>query len=343
MIITIVVFMLFCAAVIGGGGAVLGIEVAKQNALAEFPNIDCDTLPDSYDKVLALKDEYYDVFGQRTGRTGRMGCYCFELLVNSTGRLNLVREEPFPVPGTIRAASEHQNSVLNFSTAQTTGGSNGNGAAVSSFPLPSGWTYEYTCSDWLSSYATATGLTYGGSILIVTINAGMIFFVQFMVSLMELPTKTQVIQYKTVFLFVAQFINTGVTTVLVNARIDSGSLRQIVIGQYDDFSSDWYRDVGSSIMITMILNIMAAQVPYVRDIILVGLMRCNDRDCTCDRSISRSPSQSDYENLQMGPTMRLDELYAICMNTVFVCFVFAGGLPLLMPIALVFMGFAYIM
>lgn len=343
LLINLIVFLLFVFAVIGAGGAILGIELAKQNALAEFPNVDCSTMPDSSSKILAVKDEYYDVFGQRTGRSGRMGCYCFELLMNSTTQVKDVNEEPFPVPGSRLAATRYQSLVFNMSTSQTTGGSAGNSATESGNPLPDDWTYKYTCKDWLSSFATVTGLTYGGSILIVTINAGMIFFVHFMVRLMELPTQTEEIHHRTMFLFVAQFINTGIITVLLNAQVDSGALRQVAIGQYDDFTGDWYREVGTSIVLTMILNIIAAQVPHIRDLFMRWFIRCQDRDCSCDRSVSLSASQVDYENLQMGPKMRLDELYAIAMNTTFVCFIFSGGLPLLMPVAMIFMGICYVM
>lgn len=62
-------------------------------------------------------------------------------------------------------------------------------------------------------------------------------------------TKTSEIFSSMTKMFVVQFINTGVVIFLVNLQLDIGiDWFPIFKGQYDEFTCDWYRLVGSTIV-----------------------------------------------------------------------------------------------
>jgi hypothetical protein len=55
-------------------------------------------------------------------------------------------------------------------------------------------------------------------------------------------------------------------------------------GSYDDFSAQWYVDIGSKIIFTMIIEI---PLPHLVPIILLayfGLAICYDRKGSCDKT-----------------------------------------------------------
>lgn len=49
--------------------------------------------------------------------------------------------------------------------------------------------------------------------------------------------------------FVAQFFNTGILIILVNASVEEAGLPfKFFDGTYRDFNAEWYGDVGSSLI-----------------------------------------------------------------------------------------------
>ena len=54
-------------------------------------------------------------------------------------------------------------------------------------------------------------------------------------------------------------------------------------GEYEDFSSMWYIDVGSQILLAMILEIGAPHVLPMTQLTMYGCRRSWDRSCSCDR------------------------------------------------------------
>ena len=72
--------------------------------------------------------------------------------------------------------------------------------------------------------------------------------------------------------FIAQFINTALVTLLVNTRIqsfadkfstDGGSKFPLFTGAYEDFNLAWYIDIGGNHMVTMISNAAQTFIPLV--------------------------------------------------------------------------------
>jgi hypothetical protein len=72
---------------------------------------------------------------------------------------------------------------------------------------------------------------------------------------------------------------------IVNAKVPEFKLPDnfpILKGNYVDFTVSWYRDVGTTLTIAMIMNIIT---PHIAENILFALpaiSRCIDRGCTRD-------------------------------------------------------------
>lgn len=92
-------------------------------------------------------------------------------------------------------------------------------------------------------------------------------------------------------MFIFQLVNTALMIILVNAKNPFGfSLPEgfpILTGKYDDFTVQWYRIVGTTIIITMMANIF---VPFLAEILLGFpgvLKRWRDRSFTLDMKKTR--------------------------------------------------------
>jgi hypothetical protein len=104
------------------------------------------------------------------------------------------------------------------------------------------------------------------------------------------------------------------------------------VGRFSDLTSQWYKSAGSSIVLTMLINVFLPHISPLLQIFFRSCLRCFDRNCSFDRTITRSRTQTELNKLQLGPEMALDERYAQIFTTVFVCLTYSTGMPLLIPI-----------
>ena len=77
---------------------------------------------------------------------------------------------------------------------------------------------------------------------------------------------------------------------LVNAQINSISLPAffpIFDGDYTDFTVEWYKIVGATISLTVIINIITPHISAIIKLLLSGCSKCCDRGCTCNRKKTR--------------------------------------------------------
>lgn len=145
----------------------------------------------------------------------------------------------------------------------------------------------------------------------------------------------------TLKLFVALVVNTAMITILIKGNpnsVSSGSpadpiFRQfgVLEGGHGDFSTDWYLEVGSALMLTMIISIFTPQITKVSDMFTNWLNQCRDRGCRGIKhhQITHRSAQHDLEELYLGPELELEQMYAQQLNMIFICLMFNSGMPLL--------------
>ncbi len=89
-------------------------------------------------------------------------------------------------------------------------------------------------------------------------------------------------------MFVVEFINTAVVILVVNCKLDLYIFNiPIIAGQYSEFSVDWYRMVGSTIILTTILRLVTPHIFTALKILCIALSRCYDRKWTFNKSRTR--------------------------------------------------------
>ncbi len=100
---------------------------------------------------------------------------------------------------------------------------------------------------------------------------------------------------------VLTILNTGLVILLVNfkAKIDVGWL-PIMSGHYNKDNVEWYRKIGSTIILTMLFNILSINLANLGFALLYAMRRLYDRKCRRDDRYTRKLTQDDYEDVNTG-------------------------------------------
>ncbi|GMF28701.1 unnamed protein product [Phytophthora fragariaefolia] len=132
-------------------------------------------------------------------------------------------------------------------------------------------------------------------------------------------------------MFVAQFLNTALIVIIVNASFGLRGVpvaKELLGGKYKDFQRGWYPTVGMGIATTMLLNAFLPQFTlFAQMYIWSPVYRWYKR-----RSIR---TQHKMDKLYAGPKFDISERYPMVLNSVFVTMVFCGGVPVLLFIGAV--------
>ncbi len=179
----------------------------------------------------------------------------------------------------------------------------------------SGHHYKF-CNNWLQKYALANSFIYLVALGITGINMIVKFILKCKLILLIVKVTTnyekRTIQTKEVIsslikMFVVSFINTVncsiyyfqavvILVVNLNLGVDIKYL-PIFSGDFKDFSVEWYRIIGATIVrfmpiiiqcITLVLNIITPHFVNFAFLAFDALKRLLDRGCTCDRKRTKA-------------------------------------------------------
>lgn len=86
-------------------------------------------------------------------------------------------------------------------------------------------------------------------------------------------------------IFVVMYLNTAIILILMYALIEELDVPDtfpILQGKFKKFSVEWYQVVGSTIMMTMIVQVFSPHASYLFKPVLKCFIRCYDRKWTMD-------------------------------------------------------------
>lgn len=194
------------------------------------------------------------------------------------------------------------------------------------------------CFDLLAAYATAQSLVVGAALLVVVVNAVLKTVLTAITRFERHASLSDATAALSLKIFIAQFINTALIVLLVNAQFDfvqqlglPNGIFGLFAGGFSSFVPRWYAAVGVGICITMLSNIA---VPHIATIIAVALRPC--RRC-CTTPVDDDEATAMYALPVFDPSAN----YPVMINVVFVTMMYSSGLPVLLPVAAAFMWVTY--
>lgn len=192
--------------------------------------------------------------------------------------------------------------------------------------LSPGSVWRGLCAGWVWDRSAAALLVAGSTFVVLAINNGLGNVLRYLSDTEGHASQDDLNASLVQRLFIATFVNTGVLVVFINVAFpEVVGTEALPTGKYRDFSPAWYSTVGTSLLTTMFFNILT---PHAYNCV------CALRHCDMLRNPDLSaPTQRDLNRKVLGPLNDPAFRYARLLNTVFVCFVFSTGLPLMLPIA----------
>lgn len=149
------------------------------------------------------------------------------------------------------------------------------------------------CKQWFEAYGTLTAIKQGAPIIIAVINVVACTVFDLMSSFEKKYTKNDATVSTFVKITILQFFNISVVILLVSFNLKFGlfNVFGIFVGDYTDFSVDWYKHIGATLTMTMLINCVSPHVSKIAMPLLACLKRCLDRGC----KYSYQPDQAKGE------------------------------------------------
>lgn len=137
------------------------------------------------------------------------------------------------------------------------------------------------------------------------------------------------------------YMNNAIIPLLTTFKLVAGGLNELGFfnGAYNDFSVEWYREIGATICYAMFLQTFQPHVNLFVQYAKQEFKRYKDRGYKKELKSevgelnTACVVQEDLETLYTGPEVDGSTLYSNFLHQLFVTFTYSGGLPVLYFIA----------
>ena len=191
------------------------------------------------------------------------------------------------------------------------------------------------------SFPTAEVLPFVTPLVVVTVNALLVHLVTKVVAF-ERHSRKDFVQLR-VFegLLYPQFINSALLAITVNAdfqqAVSALGLGSVVqAGAFSDFTPEWFKDVGTSMVVTMLYEALAAYtIPITKLLVRSWRLRA------VETGRVTVWSQRELDRLFTFPRFSLAVRMGQVFSAIFVCLIFSAVLPVLLPVGALVAGLAF--
>lgn len=128
-------------------------------------------------------------------------------------------------------------------------------------------------------------------------------------------------------------------TIFINLRLRIWS--NSYLGDYDDFTPIWFKSIGFSLGLTLLLKILTLPFFGFMKAFYPALKRFCDRGCSFSKKQTKKTTQDDLETLYTDPEFDIDFGYTEIINIIFVAFTISPMLPYAFYIAFIFLILLY--
>ena len=108
------------------------------------------------------------------------------------------------------------------------------------------------CSDWATQRLITNALPFVVVAAVIITNYGLQYVFKLLSTFERHQSISSESTSRVIKIFVAQLLNTGVIILFVNARFTRNKVANFLSGNYDDFVSDWYLNVGATLVLGLL-------------------------------------------------------------------------------------------
>mmetsp|Transcript_27086 Transcript_27086/g.68318 ORF Transcript_27086/g.68318 Transcript_27086/m.68318 type:complete len:1252 (-) Transcript_27086:318-4073(-) len=190
------------------------------------------------------------------------------------------------------------------------------------------------CDEYFSDALTVLLLGTLMSLVVVVLNI-LLKNVLLSITSWERPATISLLEKNCVTkIFVAQFVNTAIIIVLLNARPFNSYSFGVTDGMYSDFTHRWHATVGAAVALTLAINVLS---PHGVDVCKAVFQRWKT---TCFANCCAA-TERDLAAAFEPPGFEYSARCGAVLNTIFATLLFAPGAPVLILFALLNFVFCY--
>mmetsp|Transcript_22211 Transcript_22211/g.37626 ORF Transcript_22211/g.37626 Transcript_22211/m.37626 type:complete len:1954 (-) Transcript_22211:181-6042(-) len=243
----------------------------------------------TYEKT--LRDHKWQYYNNTSGRQGYVNCYC-QSVMNE---------------GTVRRALDYV-----FYDAELD-------------------SEERWCKNLLWDEFTLLVIKLAVSMVVLTVNLSAKTILHVLKEFERMASYSLISQSMTVKLFMIQIVNTGMLALLMNgdAGLNKENTVAFMNGDYEDFTPEWYDDIGKTVLQTVTLYCIGVHGVKFAVFFLQKFLRWRDRGFGSDVRITKQVSQENLNKLFIGPEFVIEVRYATVLTICFVCIAYGPAMPLL--------------
>jgi len=193
------------------------------------------------------------------------------------------------------------------------------------------------CLDYKSDKTKSKILGTSIAFIIIAINTVLRKVIIALITNIQLDTYSAELAAITNGVFIAQFMNSGLLLLMVNANLEEHHSwifpTQAFRGPYHDYEPRWYADIGQKIFQTMIINSIMPYVGLLVGFVIPKIKQSLDNGFTGNRWKTKKHSMAQYCAIYYGPDYIIHFKYAGVLNVVYITCMYGIGMPMLFPLA----------
>ncbi|CAD8188725.1 unnamed protein product [Paramecium pentaurelia] len=204
---------------------------------------------------------------------------------------------------------------------------------------------EQLCQQWFNDYVKIVGWPFLIVVVIIFINQIIqIIFTKF-AEFEGHRSKSKQLSSRLLKVFVVQYINTALVILIINIKFTSelniSSFSVLLNGKFDDISVQWFNQVGTTILLTMLIYVIGPIINIVINSIIRCLKKCFDQCGLQDGQFTRKLTQQDLNEYYTGSDFNVELKYSQILTVICVNFLYSSGMPLLYLTTALFLFITY--
>lgn len=208
------------------------------------------------------------------------------------------------------------------------------------------------CTVW-DGYANSVVTANFIPLAITLINLAIRSIVTFVAEYVRKETNMEKISFMRNWIFLLLFLQLGVMVAFAAVSLrefeDTKFIKNFFGGIYTDFNDAWFKDVGTLILDSMILNMVMPIFTFIQFYMTNTFFRMMDvcvlKECKCcPREYKDTNSKTIFQFLEIyhGSEFQVYYAYAYLQYVIFICFMYGGIMPVLFPIGLISLALHYL-
>jgi hypothetical protein len=141
------------------------------------------------------------------------------------------------------------------------------------------------CEDWFTQFAFSNSMSLVTAAIVEIVNEIVVAILVWTSRFQRYKNKTEELARSVPKILFFQFINTALLILIVNAKVPEFRIPSsfpLFNGNYEDFTVSWYRNVGTTLTIAMLMNIVTPHIAENLLFLIPSIRRFFDRGCTQD-------------------------------------------------------------